>query len=34
MMIIQASFWSAVTMSLSRMEVKKPRMIRTQSRQK
>ncbi len=33
-MIIQASFWSLVTMSRSRIELKKPLMIRTQSCQK
>ncbi len=33
-MSIQASFWSVVVISRSRMELKKPAMIRTQSRQK
>ena len=33
-MIIQAIFWSTVTISRSRIELKKPPMIRTQSRQK
>jgi hypothetical protein len=33
-MIIQASFWSTVSTRRSRIEVKKPPMIRTQSRQK
>ena len=33
-MIIQASFWSTVATFRSRMELKKPPMIRIQSRQK
>ena len=33
-MIIQAIFWSTVVISRSRIELKKPPMIRTQSRQK
>ena len=33
-MIIQAIFWSTVTISRSLIELKKPPMIRTQSRQK
>ena len=34
MMIIQASFWSAVSIRRCAIEVKKPAMIRSQSRQK
>ena len=33
-MIIQASFWSTVLTSRSRIELKNPPMIRIQSRQK